>query len=178
VKQNGARPSTADFGSGNPDEDEKPMSVIEIIAEAARHGVTMKLDGGKLALRYAAEPPADLLAVIRGYTAAIIRHLSDKDPAGESHLASDFPPAELFADNVRKSLLCHAEILDHPFDSEDFRMARIKSDTATAVLNVAARGSPGELRIKQDASRVASPRLIERVIEARRILAERRSRRD
>jgi hypothetical protein len=154
------------------------MSVLEILAEAARHGVTMKLEGGKLALHAASEPPADLLGKIQDHTAAIIRHLADKEPAGESHRASDFPPAELFADNVRKSLLCHAEILDHPFDSEDFRMARIKSDTATAVLNVAARGSPGELRIKQDASRVASPRLIERVIEARRVLAARRSRHD
>ena len=96
----------------------------------------------------------------------------------DGRLASDFSPAELFADNVRKSLLCHSEILDHPFDPEDFRMARIKSDTATSILSVAARGSPDELKIKRDSSRVASPRLIERVNEARRILAARRSRRD
>jgi hypothetical protein len=88
---------------------------------------------------------------------------------------ADLPPSAIFANNVRKSLLCHSEILDHPFDPEDFRMARIKSDTATSVLSVASRGSPDELRIKRDSSRVASPRLIERVNEARRILAARRS---
>ena len=154
------------------------LSVLEILAEAARHGVTMKIEGGKLALHAASEPPADLLARIRVNTSAIIRHLADKESAREGSRDSDLNPAELFADNVRKSLLCHSEILDHPFDPEDFRMARIKSDTATSVLTVASRGSPDELRINRDAGRVASPRLIERVIEARRILAARRSRHD
>jgi hypothetical protein len=74
----------------------------------ARHGVTMKLEGGKLALHAASEPPADLLGEIQDHTAAIIRHLADKEPAGEGRHASDFSPAELFADNVRKSLLCHS----------------------------------------------------------------------
>jgi hypothetical protein len=40
-------------------------------------------------------------------------------------------------------------------------MARIKSDTATAVLSVASRGSPDQLRIKQDGNRMSSPRLLE-----------------
>ena len=40
-------------------------------------------------------------------------------------------------------------------------MARVKSDTATAVLNVAARGSPDQLRIKQDGNRMPSARLLE-----------------
>ena len=80
------------------------------------------------------KPPDDLLARIRVNTAAIIRHLADKELVREGPRDSDLNPAELFADNVRKSLLCHSEILDHPFDPEDFRMARIKSDTATSVL--------------------------------------------
>jgi hypothetical protein len=111
------------------------LDILELLAEAARHGVTMEVDGGRLALHATIEPPADLLGSIRANTAAIIRHLgitsvtSDEEPAR----ASDLPPAELFADNVRKSLLCHSEILDYPFDPEDFRMARVKADTATAV---------------------------------------------
>jgi hypothetical protein len=152
------------------------MDILEILAEAARHGITMGVEGGRLALHAASEPPADLLGSIRANTAAIIRHLnSERSSDREPPPACDFPPAELFADNVRKSLLCHSEILDHPFDPEDFRMARIKSDTATAVLNVASHGSPDQLRIKRD-ERSTSPRLMERVIEARRILAARRSR--
>jgi hypothetical protein len=150
------------------------MNVLEIFTEAARYGVTMSLDGERLALHAESKPPADLLARIQDHTAAIIRHLRGKEPGGLTRMR-DLSPAELFADNVRKSLLCHSEILDHAFDPEDFRMARIKSDTATAVLNVASRGSPDQLRIKHDAGRVASPRLMERVIEARRILASRRS---
>lgn len=154
------------------------MTIADIIAEAARHGVTMSIEDGRLALHAETKPPDDLLGEIHDHTAEIIRHLVGKEPVMDGRLASDFSPAELFADNVRKSLLCHSEILDHPFDPEDFRMARIKSDTATSILSVAARGSPDELKIKRDSSRVASPRLIERVNEARRILAARRSRRD
>jgi hypothetical protein len=127
--------------------------ISEILAEAARHGVKLKLDGsGRLAVYAAVEPPPDLLARIRENTAVIIRHLE---------LASSKDPAEIFADNVRKSLRAHSEILDHPFDPEDFRMARIKSDTATAVLSVASRGSPDQLRMKQDGNRMPSPRLLE-----------------
>jgi hypothetical protein len=129
--------------------------IVELLAEAARHGVTMEVEGGRLSLDAASEPPADLLARIRANTAAIIRHL---DAKLLPH--SDRDPAELFADNVRKSILCHSEILDHPFDPEDFRMARVKSDTATAVLNVAARGSPDQLRIKRYGSGPLSPGLL------------------
>jgi hypothetical protein len=129
------------------------LSVLEILAEAARHGVTMSLGGGRRALHAEDKPPDDLLARIRVNTAAIIRHLADKELVREGPRDSDLNPAELFADNVRKSLLCHSEILDHPFDPEDFRMARIKSDTATSVLTVAARGSPDELRIRASITR-------------------------
>jgi hypothetical protein len=137
-----------------------------LVVDAARHGVTMKLDGGKLLLRADTPPPAALLDRIRENTAALIRHLEFASGSGGE--PSD--PAEVFADNVRKSLRVHSEILDDPFDPEDFRMARIKSDTATAVLNVASRGSTDQLRVKRD-ERSTSPRLMERVIEARRILA-------
>jgi len=148
------------------------MSILEILAEAARHGVTIKLDGGRLALHAESKPPADLLDRIRENTAAIIRHF-EEEPA---RVASDFPPSELFAGNVHKALLCHAEILNHPFDPDDFRMARVKADTATAVLNVAARGSPGELRLKQDASRVASAKLLAAVARADAMAEEDRRR--
>jgi hypothetical protein len=138
------------------------MDIREILDEAVRHGVTMKLgDDGRLLLRADKPPPADLLDRIRENTAAIVRHLD----ARQNSLRSD-DPSEMFADNVRKSLRVHSEILDHPFDPEDFRMARIKSDTATAVLNVASRGSPDQLRIKQDGSRMPSPRLLKAVRRA------------
>jgi hypothetical protein len=45
-------------------------------------------------------------------------------------------------------------------------MARIKSDTATAVLSVASRGSPDQLKMKQDSNRPLSPRLLEAVRRA------------
>lgn len=145
--------------------------LLEILAEAVRHGVTMGLDGGRLVLHAASEPPAELLEKIQENTEAIIRHL-DANPLPHS----EGDPAEMFADNVRKSLRVHSEILDHPFDPEDFRMARIKSDTATAVLSVASRGSPDQLRIKQDGNRMPSARLLEVVARADRMAFEDRAR--
>jgi hypothetical protein len=141
--------------------------VQEILVEAARHGVKLELDGsGRLAVSAAVEPPPDLLAQIRENTAAIIQHLE----FGNSD------PAEMFADNVRKSLKVHSEILDHPFDPDDFRMTRIKSDTATAVLSVASRGSPEQLKMKQDGNRPLSPRLLAAVARADAMAEEDRKR--
>jgi hypothetical protein len=149
------------------------ISVTDIISEAARHGVTMSLDNGRLALHAEAQPPDDLLDKIQNHTSAIIRHLMETSSLGN---VADFSPADLFADNVRKSLLCHSEILDHPFDPEDFRMARIKSDTATSVLTVAARGSPDDLKIKRDGSRMPSAKLLAAVARADAMAEEDRRR--
>jgi hypothetical protein len=147
------------------------MDVEDILSEATLHGLSLSVEGGKLAMRSDSTPPESLRASIREHAAGIIAHLELRDRQDRlSHLspASSLAPAELFADNLRKGLLRHSEILDRPVDPKDFRMVRIISDTATSVIGIAARAAESTLRPPRDMNRQPSARLLEAVARADR----------
>jgi hypothetical protein len=87
------------------------LNVEDIIADAERHGITMKLDGERLALHAERKPPDKILDKITEHTRASIRHLMDKETVTKDHeigtvtRADALSPSEMFADNVLKSLL-------------------------------------------------------------------------
>jgi hypothetical protein len=147
------------------------MSVRDLLEEVRLAGASIYLDGTRLRISDAAALSEDLVAKVRSVSSEIadyLRGIEILPPA----------PSDIFANNFLKSLRRHSEILDLPINPEDRHTSWLVAQTATAVINTAARTGAEALKAKQDASRVASPRLIERVTEARRILAERRSRRD
>jgi hypothetical protein len=71
------------------------LSAVAIITEAAECGVSIALNGDKVALRAASKPSTDLLAKLQRHKAEIIALLRDADSAPKPPIAAKTEPALL-----------------------------------------------------------------------------------
>jgi hypothetical protein len=159
--------------------------VADLIKEAARAGLTIRIDGDQL--RILGEPSSpDLLERLRAAGEEIAEYLSRNGttvaPAAQPviHIGCLDEPlsaAEMARANAIKALQRQAEILAIPIEiGGDHHTNRLIGDTANQAINTLARASQETLRLQRDGSRMPSAKLLEAVARADAMAEEDRRR--